>query len=243
MPANEIILEATSLGRVVQTANGPKTIISDFSYTFQRGCVYCILGPSGAGKSSLLRLMNRLDSPTSGRVLFEGTDTSALSPCDLRRRMGYLFQTPYLFEGTATDNLLYANHELTRTQIEDLTAAVHINPDLLSEPVDGLSLGEKQRVALARLLATYPVIALLDEPTSALDPATTLAIENSIKSIVRQTGLSVIMVSHDPSQALRMDDQALLIAGGRLIEWGSADEVINSPKTELGRNYKERKLR
>ena len=113
---------------------------------------------------------------------------------------------------------------------------------MLDLPVDNLSVGEMQRVALARLLASEPEVALLDEPTSALDPGNTDAVEKLIRDIVDKRGLTVVMVSHDPEQVLRMKGEALLMVAGKLVESGPCEQVVNEPQTKLGRQYRDREL-
>ena len=114
---------------------------------------------------------------------------------------------------------------------------------LIDADTEPLSVGQKQRVALGRLLATNPEIALLDEPTSALDPSITEAIETTVRGIVARTNLTVIWVTHHPDQALRMNGETLLMVQGRLIESGPSREVINNPSTLLGKRYQSRELR
>jgi putative ABC transport system ATP-binding protein len=148
-----------------------------------------------------------------------------------------------MFPGTVRDNLFYAECARTEETARRLIELVHLDENLLDADVENLSVGQKQRVALGRLLATQPEIALLDEPTSALDPTITEAIEKTVREIVDNTGLTVIMVTHDPNQALRMKGETLLLVKGKLVESGTSEQVINQPSTELGRKYKARELR
>lgn len=237
MDTSPPILCAAHLSREVSDARGKRRVVDDVSFSFDAGKLYTIIGPSGAGKSSLLRLLNRLDEASSGDVTFEGRNIHELEPWTLRRQVGFLFQTPHLFEGTVRDNIRFAEKQMSRDQIKLCADRVRLRPDLLDAPIDNLSVGEKQRVALARLLATQPKIALLDEPTSALDPANTDAIEKLICHIASEHGITVIMVSHSPQQIMRMGGEALLMTDGRLVEWGDATELINNPQTEAGRRY------
>ncbi len=243
MRDNAAILEVRELSRVVRDGTQAKTIIDRFTFSFNKGGIYTVIGPSGAGKSSLLRLLNRLDEPSEGEVLFRRQSTKVHSPCQLRRQIGFLFQTPYLFSGTVRDNLLYADSKLPANAVEQLITQVQIPPAWIERAVDTLSIGERQRVALARLLATGPEVVLLDEPTSALDPSYTDLIETLIKDIVHQMGLTVIMVTHNPEQALRIGGETLLLVAGRLIESGPCQKVISDPQTEPGRLYKMRQLK
>ena len=242
MTADVPTLEARQLARQVTSNGATKATVQDFSYSFQAGRIYNILGPSGAGKSSILRLLNRLDEPTSGEVFLDGADYRTLPPCTLRKRVGFLFQVPYLFPGSIADNVRYANSALTQDQVSDLLRVASFDSDRLSQPAETLSVGEKQRVALARLLATDPQVVLLDEPTAALDPTHTARIETSIRDIATRKQLCVIIVSHNPEQALRMGGDGLLLASGRLEEFGSVEQLINQPQTEAGRRYRDREL-
>ncbi len=240
MNPGRFILEARDLFRTVRDGDSEKAIIRGFSFNFERGEIYNIMGPSGSGKSSLLRMFNRLDEASDGQVLFEGAEYQSYHPCELRRRIGYMFQTPYLFPGSIRENLLYPDSGLSDTRLRELITGIKLDPNLLDTDTDNLSLGEKQRIALARLLAAGPSMVLLDEPTSALDPGNTLAIEELIRNIARRHELTVIMVTHNPEQAVRMGGEALLLYKGELAEWGGSDQVVNNPRTEIGRRYKEK---
>ncbi|MFQ5453927.1 MAG: ATP-binding cassette domain-containing protein [Candidatus Zixiibacteriota bacterium] len=237
------ILEVSSLTRTVVIEQQPKNIIKDFSYAFYKKKIYTVIGPSGAGKSSLLRLLNRLDEPTSGEIIFHNRSYGDYAPCELRRKIGYLFQTPYLFKGTVRDNLLYANKSLNKDDIEHLTCEVKLKPEQINRPVTNLSVGEMQRVALARLLATSPEIILLDEPTSALDPGNQEAIEKLIQEIVVNEKLTAIVVTHHPDQALRIGQDAILMVDGKIVESGIVEQVINHPQSISGKLYKARQLK
>jgi len=243
MNNSEPVLRATNLLRIIDANNSGLTIVDDFSFTFESGRLYSIIGPSGSGKTSLLRLLARLDEPTSGDVLVGGESFRNLNPCHQRRKVAYLFQSPYLFPGSVKDNFRYANGELTDEQASALAAKVSIAPDLIERDVGNLSEGEKQRVALARLLAMNPDILLLDEPTSSLDPTLTRIIEELVAKLLQEEQMCIIMVSHDPQQALRTGGDTLLMVAGKLVESGPAAVVIDSPRTELGVKYKRRELK
>ena len=240
--SSAVALELRGLSRSVSKGKGTRAIVDDFTYSFKGGGIHCLLGPSGAGKSSLLRLINRLDKPSSGQVLIDSVDAATIAPCELRRRLGCLFQTPYLFEGTVRDNIRYADAGLTDEELVSLAGRAQIADEIIDADVDSLSVGEKQRVALARLLATGPSVALLDEPTASLDPGHSQAIESLIGRTVEEKGLTVVMVSHSPEQALRMGGEALLMVDGKLVETGPCEQVVNKPRTALGRKYRDREL-
>lgn len=242
MADRDVILVTDRLTRTVAGPDGPRAIVEDLSYTFSEGRFYTVVGPSGAGKTSLLRLLNRLDEPTGGAVYFRGRDYRSISPCALRRRIGYLFQTPYLFPGTVRDNLRYARADISDHQAFRCLRAAALPEEYLERPVDRLSLGEQQRVALARLLVLEPAVLLLDEPTSSLDPTATETIERLVRSLVTDHALTVIMVTHQPEQALRLGGETLLLVRGRLVESGPAEQVLRHPSTDEGRRYRDREL-
>ena len=233
------ILETKNLTRTVSQS----AIIDNFTFSFERHQIYNILGPSGAGKSSLLRLLNRLDEPTDGEILFNEKAQCDYSPSELRTKVGYLFQTPFLFPKTVKDNLLYAAPDLADSEMDRILEQTQMSADFLERPVDNLSIGEQQRIAFGRLLAMNPEVLLLDEPTSALDPANTEGIENLIRSIASQGQQTVIMVTHNPEQALRIGGQAILLVKGQLIESGSVEDIVMNPGTEIGRQYKDKRLK
>lgn len=242
MNDNNIILSVSHLTRKVTVEGSTKAIVNEISFEFKRGGIYTILGPSGAGKSSFLRLINRLDEPTSGEIVFDGKDYREYAPTVLRQQVGYLFQTPIMFPGTVKDNILYAQGRLDEARVDQLLAAASVKPGMKDQRDDKLSGGEKQRVALARLLATEPSVVLLDEPTSALDPTYTEMIEKVIRKIVAEQGLTAIMVSHSPDQAVRMNGVGLLLVEGRLVESGPTKELVENPRTDLGRRYRDKEL-
>lgn len=221
------ILETNHLSRVVSG----KHVVEDISIQVERGDVMAIVGPSGSGKSSFLRLLNRLDEPTSGTVYLEGMDCHEIPPRQLRRQIGMMTQTAFLFPGTIADNLRFGPHqqgkELAEEAISRLLNQVGLAGQERSD-VSHLSGGEAQRVSLARALANTPLVLLLDEPTSALDEATKQEVESLILQVVRQNSLTCLMVTHDPSQAARMAVHALLLREGKLDRIGPAKEVLNA---------------
>jgi putative ABC transport system ATP-binding protein len=231
------ILRAENIFRSVDNGNGVKNIISDFSFDFNKGGIYSILGPSGAGKSSLLRLFNRLDEITDGRIFFNKKDIRELSPCRLRREIGYLFQTPYMFPETVKENFLYVDTSLSDDSIISMLSEVNLGPDYLQTNVEVLSIGERQRIALARLLVLQPKILLLDEPTSALDEKNAALVIELVNKMISQNGMTAIVVTHNPVQATAFDSEALLIINGRLVEHAPVKKLIENPETEAGKTF------
>ncbi len=237
------LLETRDLTRVVSTDEGDKRIVDGFSYRFEAGRMHNVIGPSGAGKSSLLRLLNRLDEPTSGEVVLDRKPARDYNPCELRLKVGFLFQTPHLFDGTVRDNLTYVDKRIDTDRMKACLDKAYLPIEFLDRKAEKLSVGEKQRVALARLLLSDPEVILLDEPTSALDPAATKSVERLIKDVAADRKVTVITVTHDPLQAVRLGGEGLLMFRGRLIESGSVEQIVNDPQSDEGRRYKAQELR
>jgi putative ABC transport system ATP-binding protein len=206
-------------------------LVDDISIQVYRGQVVAIVGPSGAGKSSFLRLLNRLDEPTSGRVLLDGQDYTLLPPRELRRRVGMVMQTPYLFPGTVGDNVSFGpmqhGETLPDRALERLLDRVGLG-GFADRAVNNLSGGEAQRVSLARTLANSPDLLLLDEPTSSLDEASQREVEKLVCSIIRDQELTCLIVTHDKNQAGRMASHAMVLEAGRLVRFGAAQEVLRA---------------
>lgn len=221
-----VILEAKHLVRTVAA----KAIIDDVSFDLRSGQLLAIVGPSGAGKSSLLRMLNRLDEPTSGTVTVDGQDYRQLSTRELRRRIGMVMQRPFVFPGTVAENLRFGprqqGKELDASEIERLLSGVGLT-GYANESVAHLSGGEAQRVCFARALANQPAVLLLDEPTSALDEAAKFEVEGVIRKIAEQ-GVSSVLVTHDLRQARRLATRAAQLEAGKLIQIGPVTEVLNA---------------
>ena len=222
-----VILRAEHLGRVIRD----KILIQDANFELRRGEILAIAGPSGSGKTSLLRLLNRLDEPTSGTVFVEGTDYCNLAPRELRRKLGMVTQRPHLFPGTVAENLQFGpaqrGETLPQEAIDKLLGRVGLG-GYAERNVANLSGGEAQRVSVARSLANSPLVLLLDEPTSALDEVAKLEVESSIQKIVRDRGVTCVMVTHDLAQACRLAERALLLESGRIVRAGLVGEVLHA---------------
>lgn len=221
------VLETRHLSRRV----GPRTLVDDVNVQIARGEIVAVVGPSGAGKSSFLRLLNRLDEPTSGAVLLNGTDCRSMAPQELRRRVGMVMQTAYLFPGTVAANIAFGPQQrgeaLPREEIAALLARVGL-AGFADRDIGHLSGGEAQRVALARTLANAPEVLLLDEPTSALDEALVRGVEELILGIVHERRMTCIIVTHNRAQAERLADRTMVMEKGRLVTIGPTAEVLHA---------------
>ncbi|MGI8810176.1 MAG: ABC transporter ATP-binding protein [Acidimicrobiales bacterium] len=182
--------------------SGP--IIEGFSARIPADGLTAMVGASGAGKSTLLRLLNRLDDPDDGDVLLDGVDVRSYDVLDLRRRVQFVGQVPVTFPGTVATNV--------GPEVESLLVRVGLPAALADRGADRLSVGEAQRMCLARALARHPECLLLDEPTSALDAASRTGIEALVRALADE-GLTVVMVTHDLRQASELADRTLTVGG------------------------------
>ncbi|MGH9165325.1 MAG: ATP-binding cassette domain-containing protein [Acidimicrobiales bacterium] len=182
--------------RAVGVAGDDGPILAGFSAVVPADGLTAMVGPSGAGKTTLLRLLNRLDDPDEGAVFLDGQDVRDYDVLELRRRVQFVGQVPVPFPGTVRANLGSPDP----AQVSELLVRVGLDERLADRQADRLSVGEAQRMCLARSLALAPEVLVLDEPTSALDEAS----RNGVEALVRKLadgGLTVVMVTHDRRQA------------------------------------------
>lgn len=194
-------------------------ILRDLDAAVEEPGITVVAGPSGAGKSTLLRLCNRLEVPSSGRVLFRGRDLTAMDPLRLRRRVGMVFQTPALFAGTVRDNLAVALPGADESRYAEALRAAALDPGMLDRPAGSLSGGEAQRACLARTLVTDPDVLLLDEPTAALDAGPRLAFEQ-LAIRLAAAGIPMLWVTHDLGQLRRVADRVIAVVAGEVVYGG-----------------------
>jgi putative ABC transport system ATP-binding protein len=210
--------------------NGQR-LVDDISVTVPAGAIVAVVGPSGAGKTSFLRLLNRLNEPTAGEVILASTDYTMVPPQELRCRVCMMMQQPYMFPGTVADNIRYGPRQrgesLSEDTIADLLRQVNLD-GYGSRDAATLSVGEAQRVSLARALANDPQVLLLDEPTSALDRDSVADAERLIRQVIRERDLTCLIITHDMAQAQRMADHALVIREGKLVGFGPITEVLDA---------------
>ena len=180
------------------------------------GEITAVVGPSGAGKSTFLRAVNRLIEPTAGEVYLDGEPTSGMDPLELRRRVGMVFQLPALFGGTVEEAILYgARLAGLAADAARLLEMVGLDRSLLARHPEALSVGQQQRVTIARALAVEPEVLLMDEPTSALDEAARRRVEDLTRGLNASLGLTMLFVSHNLAQVERVADRVVLLSAGK----------------------------
>ena len=197
--------------------------------------ILSLIGPNGSGKSSFLLTLNCLLKPQTGRILFRGQEIgSNQEVLDYRRKIAMVFQEPLLFDTTVFNNVASGlkirgvPREEIRTRVMKGLERFSI-AHLADRSARKLSGGEAQRASLARALATDPEVIFLDEPFAALDPPTRQSIINDMEKIFRETGIAVVLVTHDVSEALRLSDRIMVMDKGRIVQSGSPADVMNRP--------------
>jgi putative ABC transport system ATP-binding protein len=197
----------------VRVVRGGRVVLENFSADLAEGSS-CVFGPSGAGKSTLLRLLNRLADPDAGRIVFQGEDVRTYDPQALRREVCLVPQLPALVEGTVADNLRFAISFGGPEEADpaELLPLAGLDPAYAERDSSQLSVGEQQRVMLARALALRPKVLLLDEPTSALDSEARDVVESALWTLRERSGISLVLVTHDRDQAERLSDHVVEMA-------------------------------
>lgn len=216
--------------------------VKNVDLEIKTGDIFGIIGLSGAGKSSLIRLLNRLEEPTSGKIIIDGVDITSLSKPELlekRKKIGMIFQHFNLLSSrTVGENVAFAlevakwDKGKIKDRVKDLLELVELSDKADYFP-DQLSGGQKQRVAIARALANNPDILLSDEATSALDPKTTKAILELIKNIQNKLGLTVVMITHQMEVIKEICNKVAVMSGGKIVECGGVHHIFSNPQSDI----------
>jgi len=210
------------------------------SLTCDAGSTVALIGPSGCGKSTLLRMLIGIVKPDSGVVKFAGERLTPTTLPAVRRRVGYVIQEGGLFPHlTARQNAalmpryLRWTSERTLERVERLSKLTHLNPGQLDRYPRQLSGGQRQRVSLMRALMLEPDALLLDEPLGGLDPMIRAELQDDLRTIFRELGKTVVLVTHDLAEAAFLADRIVLMRDGRIVQQGSIRQLIESPADEF----------
>ena len=224
---------------------GGAPALDGVSLRVAEGRVLVLLGTSGSGKTTALKLVNRLVTPDAGRVTVFGTDVATADPVALRRRIGWAIQEvgllPHLSvaENVAlVPRLLGWPDERQRERSHELLALVGLPPERFehARPRE-LSGGQRQRVGIARALAADPPLLLMDEPFGALDPLTRRRLQDEFSELQRRLGKTVMLVTHDVPEALRLGDAIAVMHAGRVLQRGTPDEIRQAPEQGFVRDF------
>jgi putative ABC transport system ATP-binding protein len=212
--------------RDVSLSRGDRQVLDAVSAEIHSDAT-AIVGPSGSGKSTLLRLLDRLADPDTGTISYRDRPLAAYDPLELRREVSLVPQLPSLLEGTVASNLSYAADLAGKgLDTERSLGLAGLDAGFAERDVAKLSVGEQQRVMLARALAQEPDVLLLDEPTSALDHVARDAIEATLLRLRGELDIALIVVSHDPEQARRLAERAVRLEAGRVAACGALEEAL-----------------
>jgi osmoprotectant transport system ATP-binding protein len=220
----------TSHGRMVPA-------VDDISLEVGEGELHVLIGPSGSGKTTTMRMINRLETLTTGRILIDGRDVQTMNVVDLRRGIGYVIQQGGLFPHfTVADNvavvprLLGWPRQKRRQRAEELLALVGLPPEQFADRYPReLSGGQQQRVGVARALAVDPPIVLMDEPFGAVDPITRKQLQRELRRIQEEVRKTIVFVTHDIAEAFLLGDRIVLMAEGRIVQNGAPSDLLRNP--------------
>ena len=230
MPSPQPRLDAQGLVRRF----GGRAVVDDVSIRIAAGEIFCLLGPSGCGKSTTLRMLAGVETPDEGTIRVDGDEVEGpnVSVPPEGRSVGLMFQDFALFPHmSVADNVgfgLSGPRSEKRARVGELLERVHLSRHIDSYPHE-LSGGEQQRVALARALAPRPLVMLMDEPFSGLDNRLRDGIREETLGLLKEEGTAVVMVTHEPEEAMRMGDQIALMRDGRIVQQGAPYNLYNSP--------------
>jgi osmoprotectant transport system ATP-binding protein len=231
--------------RNVTKRYGSKTILHDLSFTIKTGEFVVLIGPSGCGKTTTLRTINRLIEPKAGTVFIDGKDVTKQNAVQLRRQIGYVIQQIGLFPNmTVSQNisvvpkLLGYSKEECDTIVRDLLSLVDMPYEENAHKYPSeLSGGQQQRIGVLRALAASPPIVLMDEPFGALDPVTRDSLQEEVKRIQKKLKKTIVFVTHDMDEALRLADTIIFMDKGKILQMASPEEMLQHPASPVIKSF------
>jgi len=231
------MIRLENLSKHFGPAHNPFVAVDNVSLDLPTGEICVLLGPSGCGKTTTMKMINRLIHPTSGKVFIDGRDTSAVDPIKLRRSIGYVIQQIGLFPNKTIEenicvvpDLLGWDRRKSRMRAKELLELVGLQPDLfLKRYPKEISGGQQQRVGVLRALAADPPVMLMDEPFGAIDPINREVIQEEFLKMQRTIRKTIIFVSHDLDEAVKMADKIAIFRGGKLEQYAAPDDLLARP--------------
>ncbi len=220
----------------VTMSYGEHEVLRSLNLHIEEGQLVVLIGPSGCGKTTTLQLINRLIKPTSGSIYIDGKDISTVNPVELRRGIGYVIQEIGLFPHMTIEQnieivpkLLGWDADRRRTRTKELLRLVDMDERYLSSYPSELSGGQQQRIGLLRALAVEPPIILMDEPFGALDPITREALQEEIMSLQKKLKKTIVFVTHDMDEAIKLADTIVLMKDGEIVQAASPKALLSNP--------------
>ncbi|MBA9025304.1 betaine/proline/choline family ABC transporter ATP-binding protein [Peribacillus huizhouensis] len=219
---------------------GGKKAVNNLSLEFKKGEFIVFIGPSGCGKTTTMKMINRLIEPSEGSIYINGENILEKDPVQLRREIGYVIQQIGLFPHmTIQENislvpkLLKWPEEKRRTRARELLELVDMTPEYLERFPHELSGGQQQRIGVLRALAADQSLILMDEPFGALDPITRDSLQEEFKKLQQKLGKTIVFVTHDMDEALKLADQIVILRDGQLVQVGTPDEILRNPANDF----------
>ena len=215
--------------------------LDDVSIVVEEGEFLTVIGRSGCGKTTMLRMINGLQKPDSGKVYAAGEDVGEADLIRLRRKIGYVIQNKGLFPHmTVEKNIIYVpvisgqkDKRQNRTLAEELIGLVGLEREMLDRYPEELSGGQQQRVGIARALASRPKLLLMDEPFGALDEITKRAMQNELLALQKKLGMTVVFITHDIREAMKLGDRVLVMEQGKIAQCDTPENVKKNPADEF----------
>lgn len=229
----------------ISKSYGHSLVLNDISFEIKQGEFAVLIGPSGCGKTTTLKTINRLIAPDSGKVFIEGRDITTENPVKLRRTIGYVIQQIGLFPNMTVEQNIAIVPKLLKYPKEKWKEIVHNLLELVDMPYEEnahkypseLSGGQQQRIGVLRALAASPPIVLMDEPFGALDPITRDSLQEEVKRIQRKLKKTIVFVTHDMEEALRMADVIVFMNKGRIVQMASPEEMLQNPADPIIKSF------
>lgn len=217
---------------------GGKVAVEDVNLSFEKGEFICFIGTSGSGKTTCMRMINRMTDPSKGKILIDGKSVTDNNPVELRRQIGYVIQSIGLMPHmtireniTLVQKLLKVSQEERNKTAEKMIDLVELPREMLDRYPHELSGGQQQRIGVVRALAADQDIILMDEPFGALDPITRDSLQDLIKDLQERLGKTVVFVTHDMDEALKLASRIVIMSEGRVIQFDTPQNILRNPAT------------
>lgn len=225
---------------VTKIYKGGKMAVEDVNLSFDRGEFICFIGTSGSGKTTCMRMINRMNEPTKGKILINDQDIQGFNPVELRRKIGYVIQNIGLIPHmTIRENITLVQRllkvsEVTRNETaEKMIDLVELPREMLDRYPSELSGGQQQRIGVVRALAADQDIILMDEPFGALDPITRDALQDLVKDLQERLGKTIVFVTHDMDEALKLANRIVIMSEGKVIQFDTPENILKNPANEF----------
>ena len=225
---------------VTKIYKGGKMAVEDVNLSFEKGEFICFIGTSGSGKTTCMRMINRMNEPTKGKILIDNQDIQELNPVELRRKIGYVIQNIGLIPHmtireniTLVQRLLKVDENTRNQTAEKMIDLVELPREMLDRYPSELSGGQQQRIGVVRALAADQDIILMDEPFGALDPITRDALQDLVKDLQERLGKTIVFVTHDMDEALKLANRIVIMSHGKVIQFDTPEAILHHPANEF----------